>query len=507
MAQMGFGMPQLQQQQMMQQQMQQQMLQQQLQTQQQLMQQQAMPTMPPQMPVNQQQLLQQQLQQQLGQPLMQNPQFQQQLSPQQQQQQQLQQQQQQQQLQQQQLQMQLQQPSIGSMGQPMNQPNQMMPQQQLMQQRQAGAAQQATGPLQGASAYTVISQGNDHGEVVIRTLLGDYVEKGANHGRKFYQKVPKPGVSDFVEVFLYYWDNRDGPNFEGWWFGNKLGGTQVWSHCADRGLAPPAGGWKIPWDGQVRATLILGPKQNMQRQEAEGKLKAISADVSKVDAEAKQAMQQATALCGNNSSLQALQQAEQILAPHSQAMIEVQRKLAEGQRGQQGDVARNFVQLANQLRMTQQSLTQLTTKYRDAKAQAEKQVKMADAELRETKAFEDLLPETTQKCTMAEEAMEKAVATHETIAGAGADLDQAQKAVGDTEVAVKEAEKALGEARMVLQGKLNFARRFEAPKVRDNASQELNKMMAKLQTVQSKLMPLKTARHELAQRAAAQKRR
>ncbi|CAJ1332753.1 unnamed protein product, partial [Effrenium voratum] len=130
---------------------------------------------------------------------------------------------------------------------------------------------------------------------------------------------------------------------------------------------------------------------------------------------------------------------------------------------------------------------------------------MADAELRETKAFEDLLPETTQKCTMAEEAMEKAVATHETIAGAGADLDQAQKAVGDTEVAVKEAEKALGEARMVLQGKLNFARRFEAPKVRDNASQELNKMMAKLQTVQSKLMPLKTARHELAQRAAAQK--
>lgn len=35
------------------------------------------------------------------------------------------------------------------------------------------------------------------------------------------------------------------------------------------------------------------------------------------------------------------------------------------------------------------------------------------------------------------------------------------------------------------EGKLNFARRFEAPKVRDNASQELNKMMAKLQTAQT----------------------
>ena len=29
---------------------------------------------------------------------------------------------------------------------------------------------------------------------------------------------------------------------------------------------------------------------------------------------------------------------------------QVQKKLAEGQRGQQGEVARNFVQLANQLR-------------------------------------------------------------------------------------------------------------------------------------------------------------
>jgi len=112
--------------------------------------------------------------------------------------------------------------------------------------------------------------------------LGDYVEKGVNHGRKFFQKMQtpnKPGCLDssclfwdflgaglllwgfpgvqlvvffdlkeikvgrfrllfsccfvaiwsvhpplgdtlvrggeLVEVYLYYWDNRDGPNFEG----------------------------------------------------------------------------------------------------------------------------------------------------------------------------------------------------------------------------------------------------------------------------------------------------
>eukprot|EP00435_Cladocopium_sp_Y103_P075905 s332_g68.t2 len=362
---MGFGMsPQLQQQQMMQQQMQQQ----------QLMQQQQMQMMQPQ--VNQQQLLQQQLQQQLGQQQMMQQVPNQHFQPQQQMSQ-----MHQQQLQQQ-LQMQLQQPqSMGQAQNPMMQRMQSVGATAPSPPVQAGntpAASQsvamspASGALPGASTYTVISKGGDQSEVVIRTLLGDYMEKGVNHGRKFFQKTPnKSAGGDLVEVFLYYWDNRDGPNFEGWWFGNKLGGTQVWSHCADKGLVPPSLGWKIPWDGQVRPTLQVGPKHEMDRKEAEEKLKSISADVAKVDSEAKQAMQQATTLAGNMSNLHVLSQAEQILLPHSNAMIEVQKKLAEGQRGQQGEVARSFVQLANQLRMTQGNLTNLQNKYRNARAQAD----------------------------------------------------------------------------------------------------------------------------------------
>lgn len=50
-----------------------------------------------------------------------------------------------------------------------------------------------------------------------------------------------------------------------------------------------------------------------------------------------------------------LMQAEEILQPHAVAMIEVQKKLAEGQRGKQGDVARNLLQLANQLRKPRKS--------------------------------------------------------------------------------------------------------------------------------------------------------
>ena len=84
---------------------------------------------------------------------------------------------------------------------------------------------------------------------------------------------------------------------------------------------------------------------------------------------------------------------------------------------------------------------------------AEQQVKLA--ELRETKAFEDLLREVAQRCLEAEERMEKAVATHDAMSAAWDNLDQehqqtmtrdeAQKALDETEEAAKLAEKTMGE--------------------------------------------------------------
>eukprot|EP00439_Symbiodinium_sp_Y106_P087473 s2_g58.t1 len=238
--------------------------------------------------------------------------------------------------------------------------------------------------------------------------------------------------------------------------------------------------------------------------EAETKLKAISAEVAKVDAEAKQAVSQASALGNNQSNMQSLLQAEQLLQPHSTAMMEVQRKLQDAQKGHPGDIARNFSQLANQLRMTQQQAQQLTNKFRQSRIQAESQAKMAEAELRETKAFEDMMPDVSQKCTAAEEAIEKAIATHEAIASSSDGDNQVSASVEETEAAVKEAEKAATEASVILQAKMNQIRRFESPKVRDNSAQELQKVQQKLQSAQSKLQPLKSVRQELAQRVAAQ---
>merc|ERR1712187_633405 len=62
-----------------------------------------------------------------------------------------------------------------------------------------------------------------------------------------------------LDVMVYFWDERDGPNFCGWWFGPKIGGDQVWAYHPDKTQTPPRNGWKVPYDGAVDATMILTP--------------------------------------------------------------------------------------------------------------------------------------------------------------------------------------------------------------------------------------------------------
>merc|ERR1719305_361241 len=79
-------------------------------------------------------------------------------------------------------------------------------------------------PPKSKASYVVATSGDDGQEVIVRTLVGEYREAGTNHDRKFFQKVIDKNAPDIVEVFMYYWDERDGPSFSGWWLGNKIGG-------------------------------------------------------------------------------------------------------------------------------------------------------------------------------------------------------------------------------------------------------------------------------------------
>ncbi|CAL1166171.1 unnamed protein product [Cladocopium goreaui] len=55
-------------------------------------------------------------------------------------------------------------------------------------------------------------------------VRGDYNIAGSNHNKPAYKKEQK--VSG-LDVMLYYWDDRDGVAFCGWWFGPKIGGDQA----------------------------------------------------------------------------------------------------------------------------------------------------------------------------------------------------------------------------------------------------------------------------------------
>jgi len=87
-------------------------------------------------------------------------------------------------------------------------------------------------------------------------VRGTYTWVGENHGKPAYKKDTQVNGLD---VMVYFWDDRDGPNFGGWWFGPKVGGDQVWAyHPGKQVQTPPTGGWKVPYDGPVDTTFVIG---------------------------------------------------------------------------------------------------------------------------------------------------------------------------------------------------------------------------------------------------------
>ncbi|CAE7826752.1 VCPKMT, partial [Symbiodinium sp. CCMP2456] len=119
------------------------------------------------------------------------------------------------------------------------------------------ASQAPAGPVEcvGQTAHLTVS-GCTHGTVggIVR---GNFTANGQNHGKPTYKKDQQVNGLD---VMLYYWDERDGPNFCGWWFGPKVGGDQVWAyHPSRQSLTPPTKGWKVPYDGPVDDSFSICP--------------------------------------------------------------------------------------------------------------------------------------------------------------------------------------------------------------------------------------------------------
>eukprot|EP00435_Cladocopium_sp_Y103_P075739 s332_g63.t4 len=269
------------------------------------------------------------------------------------------------------------------------------------------------------------------------------------------------GRAEAVDVYMYYWDSRDGPSFEGWWFGNKLGGTQVWSHNASASLTPPPSGWKIPWDGSVRNTLSVANKADQQKNEAQMKLKNMTTEVNSVSTAAKGALDQAKAAAADYTSSEGLKEAETLLQPQLSALAEAMKQLTDAQRaGSNQETLRQVQQMRSGLQALMSAINVELGKVRSSKQKAEQSEKQKALEERDMTVFQEILPEAVSKANAAEDAVEKAVITSEMIAAGGDDLDEVRQAVGATEQAVQEAQKAMGEARIFLNAKQAAARFF-----------------------------------------------
>lgn len=113
----------------------------------------------------------------------------------------------------------------------------------------AGPSASVTRPTAGPRPGSlVVTGGWDEG--MARTIAGTYVPSSTNHGRGVYRRVEPP---DDSKVLLYYWDDRDGEDNLGWWFGPEVGGEEVWAQNPGvSGTAlPPRDNWVILHSGEV----------------------------------------------------------------------------------------------------------------------------------------------------------------------------------------------------------------------------------------------------------------
>mmetsp|Transcript_56253 Transcript_56253/g.91043 ORF Transcript_56253/g.91043 Transcript_56253/m.91043 type:complete len:981 (+) Transcript_56253:64-3006(+) len=205
---------------------------------------------------------------------------------------------------------------------------QQMMQQQQLQMQQAQQAQQVQQPqedLIGQEEHITVA-GCTHATVggIVR---GNFTVLGENHGRPTYKKDQQVNGLD---VQMYYWDERDGPNFCGWWFGPKVGGDQVWAyHPSSTATTPPKTGWKVPYDGPVDQSFVISVNQQgaLQKQQQAMQQQQAQMYEQQQQQQAYQQQQQAYQQQQQQEQQQAYQKQQQEQQAQQQAYLQQQRQM------------------------------------------------------------------------------------------------------------------------------------------------------------------------------------
>ena len=91
-------------------------------------------------------------------------------------------------------------------------------------------------------------------EDIAERIHGSYESCGLHHEKPVFKKMHDLTQRD---VFLYFWDGRDAPEYKGWWFGPKLGGSCAYAFAAITSQYPPESGWEVPHENRQQPDNIL----------------------------------------------------------------------------------------------------------------------------------------------------------------------------------------------------------------------------------------------------------
>mmetsp|Transcript_140529 Transcript_140529/g.365619 ORF Transcript_140529/g.365619 Transcript_140529/m.365619 type:complete len:1956 (-) Transcript_140529:48-5915(-) len=383
-----------------------------------------------------------------------------------------------------------------------------------------------------------VSTQSKNDEIGIQTLVGDYLEKGTNHGKKFYQKTQKIAGHEDIDVFLYYWDARDGADFSGWWFGDQVGGSQVWARSTTHGAAPPRVGWKVPWDaptaepgllfvdpagvGTSAPAAVMPPaasaQANLSPAALQARVKEATAKVEAIEATCQEALGASKGL-SMASGEEDLKESHQNLLKQQTSLVEVQKSLTqditEARKG--GAPATSSVtdlsKLSPRLRVLQTGLTTevarvkgFLAKVQTGAANAKKQAELQAAEEKDSKELQETLPATKELVSSAEDSVEAVVMMAAPLIADPPDDegDGLKKALEEVETAAADAQGKITEARSQINAKLQAARKF-APETRKTALTEFSGMQQKLTEAQKRLNPYKSFQKEFKARVQARK--
>lgn len=105
-----------------------------------------------------------------------------------------------------------------------------------------------------------ITAAESHGQATvegIEMLVGTFVPNGGKFsGQPVFVRAPKAGWPK--AMYMYYWDDKDGLDYQGWWIGERVGDDTAVAFAPSQG-DPPQTGWRDPAGQHVIDGLRVAP--------------------------------------------------------------------------------------------------------------------------------------------------------------------------------------------------------------------------------------------------------